>query len=68
MGLPFDPSQPERRPNRVVFYTDVDTAKWLDDVATEHDLDQSLVLHRIVKQARDSASGTERRHIERRLA
>lgn len=59
MTIPFDVTKPEARPEKITFFTDEDTGLWLDEMAKGHDLERSLVVHRIVKQARESASPTD---------
>lgn len=59
MSLPFNPTKPEKRPIRVVFWTDAVNSEWLEDMAANHELELSLVCHRIVEQARQSASPPE---------
>lgn len=51
MSLPFDPTPPQKRPVAVTFFTDERTASRLDELAEETNLDRSLIVHRIVKQA-----------------
>lgn len=55
MTLPFDVTKPEQRSNPVTFYTDDETFAWVQALVSDHGLDRSLVVHRIVKQARESA-------------
>lgn len=60
--LPFDTTDPERRPNRVVFWTDDDTETWLKEQASSLGWDLSLVCHRIAKAAKQgSGSATPKR-------
>jgi hypothetical protein len=71
MTLPYDSTKPETRPNRVVFYTDDATNTWLNEQSESTDLELSLICHRIVKQARESAASpreSERRQADRRSA
>lgn len=69
MTLPFDTTKPEARPCPITFFTDEDTARWLSEQDTETELGKSLIVHRIVKQARESsgtAEGERRRAEDRR--
>lgn len=71
MALPFSVEKPDPRNVRVVFYTDEETAGWIEGVAKEHDLEVSLVCHRIVTSAKGQAGGPterERRQGDRRKA
>lgn len=71
MTLPFDVTRPEQRSSPVTFYTDEVTFTWLNDLVRDLGIDRSLIVHRIVKQARESAAlsdGQERRAGDRRTA
>jgi hypothetical protein len=57
--LPFDTTQPEARSNPVTFYTDEETYRWLQDLVRDLELDRSLVVHRIVKAAREQTFAPE---------
>jgi hypothetical protein len=54
--IPFDITKPEIRRVPVTFNTDETTAEWLQKMMQETGLDRSLIVHRIVKEAKDSAS------------
>jgi hypothetical protein len=49
--IPLDLSPTESRPVKVVFFTDEATGAWLEDFGG----DRSLIVHRIVKAAREVA-------------
>jgi hypothetical protein len=51
--VPLDLSPPEPRPVKKVFFTDEGTAAWLDEMFAQRD--QSLIIHRIVKAAKEAA-------------
>ena len=57
MTLPFDTSKPLARPNKVVSFTDDETFAWLNNQAQEHDLELSLLCHRIFTAAKTMADG-----------
>ena len=66
--MPFDPTKPEARPVPITFFTDEDTARWLDDHDAGTGLGRSLIVHRIVKQARDASTPTDDDKLVRRAA
>jgi hypothetical protein len=69
---PFDPSKPDTRPVPLTFTTDEVTLSWLDGMAEETTLSRSLIIHRILNQARESVGiatvDGDRRQGERRSA
>lgn len=65
MTLPFDTTKPETRSDRIVFYTDPATAKWIYEQGENTELGVSLFCHRMAKQARTS---TERPSPRRRAS
>jgi hypothetical protein len=54
----------------VTFNTDAPNADWLKEMMDATGLDRSLIVHRIVEKARESATPNEgeRRQVERRSA
>jgi hypothetical protein len=69
---PFDISKPDTRPVPLTFTTDEATLLWLDGMAQETTLSRSLIIHRILNQARESVGIAtvegERRQGDRRSA
>ena len=69
MKIPFDTTPPTTRSFPVTFNTDEATAEWLEAMKQETGLDRSLILHRIVTQAREATGifdGERRRSEDRR--
>lgn len=59
MTIPFDTTKPEVRPCPVTFFTDEDTFRWLSEQDSDTELGKSLIVHRIVKQAREASVQTD---------
>jgi hypothetical protein len=73
MTVTIDLSKPELRPNVITFNTDDANIKWLTGMETETLLSRSLLMHRILTQARMNVGiatieGERRQRGERRSA
>jgi hypothetical protein len=59
--LPFDTTPVEERPESITFYTDVETARRLEELKEQTGLDRSLIVHRILKRALEATQADRKK-------